>query len=117
MQLLLRNASGDDMWHYTLERDYTAENGGTAPDLCLMFSSPLLQVGSAYRLIDETTGNMLGKVDALESPYSNMKVRTTGIEDVLTDQSADNTFYDLSGRRVAQPAKGIYIKNGKKIVF
>ena len=117
-ELLLRQTTDvTDVLRYRLDRDYTAEAGGQQPELCLMLSSPLLQVGSAYRLINETTGSVLGKVDALESPYSNMKVRTTGIEDVLTDQSADNTFYDLSGRRVAQPAKGIYIKKGKKIVF
>ena len=28
----------------------------------------------------------------------------------------DNTLYDLSGRRVQYPSKGIYIKNGKKVL-
>ena len=28
----------------------------------------------------------------------------------------DDSFYDLSGRRVAKPTKGLYIMNGKKIV-
>jgi hypothetical protein len=28
-----------------------------------------------------------------------------------------NTFYDLQGRRVAQPTKGLYIVNGKKMVI
>lgn len=28
----------------------------------------------------------------------------------------DNTFYDLSGRRVQYPSKGIYIRNGRKVV-
>ncbi|MDE5794842.1 MAG: M6 family metalloprotease domain-containing protein [Muribaculaceae bacterium] len=30
---------------------------------------------------------------------------------------SDNIYYDLSGRRVINPGKGIYIKNGKKVVF
>ena len=72
MQLLLRNASGDDVWHYTLERDYTAENGGTAPDLCLMMTSPQLTVGEAYELRDLTSSQTLGIVSSLEFPYSNM---------------------------------------------
>ncbi len=31
-------------------------------------------------------------------------------------QSTDNRWYDLSGRRVDNPTKGIYIVNGKKVV-
>ena len=30
---------------------------------------------------------------------------------------SDNAVYDLSGRRVAKPGKGIYIVGGRKIVF
>lgn len=43
---------------------------------------------------------------------------TTGIEAVSTQHSEeikDNVYYDLSGRRVAQPTKGLYIVNGKKV--
>lgn len=40
----------------------------------------------------------------------------TGINNVLTPAS-DATYYDLSGRRVAEPTKGIYIVNGKKVVI
>lgn len=29
---------------------------------------------------------------------------------------ADNTYYDLQGRRVAYPTRGIYIKNGHKVI-
>ena len=39
----------------------------------------------------------------------------TQIEGVTTI-SPDAAIYDLSGRRVKQPTKGIYIMNGKKIV-
>ena len=33
-----------------------------------------------------------------------------------TPQGADNAIYDLAGRRVSKPTKGIYIRNGKKVV-
>ena len=33
-----------------------------------------------------------------------------------TQHETSNTYYDLNGRRVNEPAKGIYIKGGKKIV-
>ena len=47
---------------------------------------------------------------------------TTGI-DAITDQTAADVngamkvYYDLQGRRVQNPTKGIYIVNGKKIVI
>ena len=40
---------------------------------------------------------------------------TVGIETVKSDEAAD-AVYDLQGRRVAQPVKGLYIINGKKVV-
>ena len=41
----------------------------------------------------------------------------TGISTVKTTaDKMDGEWYDLSGRRVAQPAKGIYVKNGKKVI-
>lgn len=43
---------------------------------------------------------------------------TTGIEEVETESAADDVIYDLSGRRVLEPAKGgIYIIDGKKVIF
>ena len=44
--------------------------------------------------------------------------QTTGIESLnpALSKGAD-TIYDLQGRKVAQPTKGLYIKNGKKVVM
>jgi O-glycosyl hydrolase len=39
----------------------------------------------------------------------------TGIEEIKNMMNGSNVFYDLSGRRVVNPTKGIYILNGKKI--
>ena len=42
--------------------------------------------------------------------------KTTAIESVgITTQEGEDLWYDLQGRRVMQPQKGIYIRNGKKI--
>lgn len=41
---------------------------------------------------------------------------TTGIEDIHALQHDDSKVYDLSGRRVVKPSKGLYIKNGKKFI-
>ena len=40
---------------------------------------------------------------------------TTGLENVKVEIVNDNVYYDLSGRRVENPTKGIYIQNGKKV--
>ena len=40
---------------------------------------------------------------------------TTAIEEVVTEAN-DNIYYDLSGRRVENPTRGIYIVNGRKVM-
>jgi len=44
---------------------------------------------------------------------------TTGIEDVEVDVPSitNNVIYDLQGRKVQNPGRGIYIINGKKVVL
>ena len=45
---------------------------------------------------------------------------TTGIGAALNDNvemTNDNVIYDLQGRRVESPTKGVYIRNGKKVVI
>lgn len=43
---------------------------------------------------------------------------TTGIKAMDNGQlTIDNAFYDLQGRRVEAPTKGLYIMGGKKVIF
>ena len=42
---------------------------------------------------------------------------TTGIEAVEQAAKADNQYFNLAGQRVAQPTKGLYIVNGKKVII
>lgn len=51
-----------------------------------------------------------------------LAIRTRGGEETLIDVTevdglCPEVYYDLSGRRVDNPAKGVYIVNGKKVVF
>ncbi|MDE6548904.1 MAG: hypothetical protein K2L22_07900 [Muribaculaceae bacterium] len=43
------------------------------------------------------------------------KSSSSGV-DVVEAAAADAVFYDLTGRRVLAPSKGIYISNGKKVI-
>ena len=51
--------------------------------------------------------------------YDDVAVRfdvSTGINSVKTNKVADNAYYDLQGRRINGPQKGMYIHNGKVYV-
>lgn len=42
---------------------------------------------------------------------------TTGIKSTLNSQFSTVNYYDLQGRRVAQPQKGLYIVDGRKVIL
>lgn len=59
-----------------------------------------------------------------DSPISESKVvsmlfgdDTTGISEATTISNGNGKVYDMQGRRVENPAKGLYIQNGKKVVI
>ena len=41
----------------------------------------------------------------------------TGVETLKQEIKADNQYFNLAGQRVAQPTKGLYIVNGKKVII
>ncbi len=41
---------------------------------------------------------------------------TTAIQNIRQADSNDGVYYDLQGRMTASPSKGVYIKNGKKVI-
>ena len=42
---------------------------------------------------------------------------TTDIKDVRSVEEKDDVFYNLQGQRVDNPTKGLYIKNGNKVII
>ena len=42
---------------------------------------------------------------------------TTGVKEVKSGEAKGDEWYTLQGQRVAKPGKGLYIKNGKKVVI
>ena len=53
-----------------------------------------------------------------DAPFYPIKsTNPTAIEEVETESGNVKGIYDLQGRRVTNPAKGIYIINGKKVIF
>lgn len=46
----------------------------------------------------------------------NFDGETTGIRELTTDNNKTDVMFDLMGRRVNQPTKGLFILNGKKVI-
>ena len=68
-----------------------------------------LQAGKGYLKVSESAGNAKQNFIAFEE--------TTGVKTVEANGNANNVIYNLQGVRVANPQKGIYVKNGKKYVI
>ena len=58
-----------------------------------------------------------GSISAHELDITFDNGDVTGIKAVNTQKSFDGSFYNLNGQRIAQPTKGLYIVNGKKVVL
>lgn len=50
-------------------------------------------------------------------PHKSESYYSSDISTVKAAPSDNGAFYDLHGRRVAQPSKGIFIRNGKKVIL
>ena len=73
-----------------------------------------------YRLSDTGTigankAYLLYSAGAREFFGFNDNNETTSIESVSVSEGLNGEVYDLQGRRVSQPTKGLYIVNGKKV--
>ncbi len=76
-------------------------------------TSGSLAKGKAYlKIAQDNAGS--GEAKALSVVFAN---EPTGIKSVNSDETKVNGIYDLQGRRVSLPTKGLYIVNGKKVVI
>ena len=94
------------------ENFYVMVNGATEPEFQNLKNyldnneKVTIPAGKAYL---DATG-----VDAARLSIVFDDNETTGISDVRSKTEDVRGFYDLQGRRVAQPTKGLYIVSGKK---
>lgn len=83
--------------------DYILQNG-----TFYHASAGTLAAGKAYLHLDAAPSSRESLdivIDGMSTGISNIKVGTE-----------DNVYYDLQGRRVLYPTKGLYIVNGKKVI-
>ena len=74
------------------------------------------EVAKQIRTIELINTNTGGGARVYDMYVRVPDTNTTGIYTVNREPTANGAVYDLQGRRVSQPSKGIYIMNGKKII-
>lgn len=84
---------------------YVLANKNSVPGFYKLATSQKVPAGKAYL-----------KVTSPAPEFLSFDGNTTGIESVKTVE-AKGEFFNLAGQRVAQPTKGLYIVNGKKVVL
>ena len=100
----------------------TLKAGGKVPANCLFLNGGKFWYSTGQSNIKAFRGyfEFVDGLASLETAASKIKMvfrnETTGIKDVIV-KTANDDMYDLQGRRIVNPDKGIYIKNGKKVVI
>lgn len=100
----------------------TLKAGGKVPANSLFLNGGEFWYSTGHSNIKAFRGyfKFVDVLASLETADSNVKLvfrgETTGIKDV-TVETANDDMYDLQGRRIVNPDKGVYIKNGKKVVI
>lgn len=126
--MVLTSSNGNQ---YNLVGQYTRRNTATIQDedgvdyteIYAMAGGTLKKAGGAnvtlgayrwYLSIEPAAGN-----STMMFKFGNFNQgNATSVDEIVVDSDADrsdNIYYDLSGRAVDNPVKGIYIYNGKKV--
>ena len=74
-------------------------------------TSGTLQSGKAYLAVSSSSAPELNITVADGDDIS------TGIDNIKANDAQNGEVYNLNGQRVAQPTKGLYIVNGKKVII
>ena len=102
-------ASTDGAYHYILG------NGGDGVGFYKVNVARNSAAGKAY--LATTTELATENANARAAWIFDEEGETTGIAAVKASQKMNGEFFNLAGQRVAQPTKGLYIVNGKKVII
>ena len=113
----------------TLKMEYTDANGNkqatstgvSAGNTTLQMPIPenIQQIDKVYLIWQQPASLTLTAAEVLSESdwnYPELLSKSTDIRYITHDGESDK-WYDLNGRRVEQPGKGLYIKNGKKTII
>lgn len=82
----------------------------TKPVIKKVRSGVTIPAGKAYLIV---AGSAAGSPALLNIHFDD----ATGINSAISGTEKNEPVYDLQGRRVVKPTKGIYIQNGKKVIL
>lgn len=88
---------------------YVLGNGSGGVGFYKLATTGNLGVGKAYLTYSGSASNFFG-LD--EGETTSIELKNSRIQEL----KLDDAWYDLSGRKVMNPTKGVYIVNGKKIL-
>ena len=92
--------------------NFILANGSHGINFYTLSGEGELAAGKAYLQLPTSA------VNAMNSPLMMVfEDEPTRIESINVNENADNNYYDLQGRRVERPGKGLYILNGKKVII
>ena len=132
--VVLKKEGSEGNFDFTLAAEGTTENSNnlvgvyTSTEVTADINAYILGNGSkgiGFYQMDGTDRTIAANKAYLVLPASMSQIRsiviggpTTGIEDTVAEGAEAEEYYDLQGRRVMNPTKGIYVtKSGKKVVF
>ena len=94
------------------------------PEFCLFLSGNQFwySVGETEMKGFRGYFNLRDVLTDVEDSYSSrisfsFENETTGISEIVNSQSSNSKYYDLQGRRVAKPGKGLFVKDGRKVII
>ena len=102
--------------------DGTTEFNGTTYDYILYTDGKFYQIGSGAVPVGKAYLHCTSDPTAAGAPSLSISFggETTGIDSIDNVQSSMfnvQSYYNLAGQRVANPTKGLYIVNGKKVIL
>lgn len=108
-----KQSVADDTYYFVMKKASAADDPLAFAPLSIS-SEVTIPAGKAY--ITVLNSAFTGGARALDISFDDEE--TTGINAVNGEGlTVNGSFFDLQGRRVAQPIKGLYIVNGKKVVI
>lgn len=98
--------------------EYDADNNAVALKDVFGSKYPYFRAGTTYVDLNSaaTKSYWVLELVALENDRELADIVTL-VESILEEGDYNEDCYDLSGRKVVNPGKGIYIQNGKKVIF
>ena len=95
------------------ETNFILANGIHGINFYTLSETGELAAGKAYLHLPTSAISALAR--PLTLVFEDEEKISTGIVNIENTEEKSQIYYDLQGRRVLNPVKGVYIKNGKKV--